>query len=121
MAEKASVEGEEVEAYPSEEQGIEPKETREEIKEDMEKGEKEEDVYSEEGREKLEEDAEISPTEAAFMEGAEHKGEQAMCAHCRKVLDQEKGDIVETEIKGRVLWYCSKECAAKGPRFKVEG
>lgn len=122
MAEKAKVEGEEVKAYPAEEQGIEqePK-SSDEIKEEMEKGEKEEDVYSEEGREKLEEDSEISPTEAAFMEGAKHKGEKGMCAHCRKVLDQEKDKIVEKEIKGRVLWFCSEECAGKGPRFKVEG
>jgi len=120
--EKTNVEGEEVDAYPSEEQGIEPEpKSSEEIKEDMEKGEKEENVYSEEGREKLEEDSEISPTESAFMEGAEHKGEQGMCAHCRKVLDQEKDTIVEKEIKGRVLWFCSEECANKGPRFKIEG
>ena len=121
MAEKTNVEGEEVEAYPAEEQGIEPKpESSDEVKEDMEEGEKDEDVYSEEGREKLEEDSEISPTEAGFMEGAEHTGEQGMCAHCRKVLDQEKDTIVEKEIKGRVLWFCSDDCASKGPRFKVE-
>ncbi len=113
-------EGEE-KAYPAEEQGIEPKETSEEVKDDMETGEKEEDVYSEEGREKLEEDAEIDAKEAGFMEGAEHKGEQAMCAHCRKVLDQEKDTIFEQEVKGRVIWFCSEECRKKGLRFKVEG
>jgi len=86
MADKAQVEGEEVEAYPAKEQGIEPEKTSEEKKEDMEEGEKDEDVYSEEGREKLEEDDEIDDWEAGYMEGAEHKGEQAMCAHCRKVL-----------------------------------
>ncbi len=47
--------------YPAEEQGIEPEETSEEKSEDMEHGEKDEDVYSEEGREKLVEDGEISP------------------------------------------------------------
>jgi hypothetical protein len=121
MAEKAIVEGEEVEAYPEEEQGIEPEETSEEEKLDMDTGEKDEDVYSEEGREKLEEDDELEPWEEGYMEGAEHKGEQGMCAHCRKVLDQEKDQIVEKEVKGRVLWFCSEECASKGPRFKVEG
>lgn len=121
MAEKVEVEGEKVEAYPDEEQGIEPKKTSEEISDDMESGEKDEDVYSEEGREKLEEDGEIDAWEEGYMEGAEHKGEQGMCAHCRKVLDQEKDDIVEKEVKGRVLWFCSNECASKGPRFKVEG
>ena len=120
MVEKTA-EGEEI--HPSEEQGIEPKkrETKEDVKTEMEVGEKEEDVYSEEGREKLEEDAEIAPWEEGYMEGAEHKGEQGMCAHCRKVLDQEKDTIIEKEIKGRVLWFCSDECARKGPRFKVEG
>ena len=121
MAEKEKNEGEEIEAYPSEEQGIQKKETREEIEEGMEEGDKEADVYSEEGREKLEENDEISSWEEGFMEGAEHKGEQGMCAHCRKVLDQEKDSIVEKEIKGRVLWFCSEDCARKGPRFKVEG
>ena len=121
MADKAQVEGEEVEAYPAKEQGIEPEKTSEEKKEDMEEGEKDEDVYSEEGREKLEEDDEIDDWEAGYMEGAEHKGEQAMCAHCRKVLRQGKDKIVEKEVKGRVLWFCSSECAEKGPRFKVEG
>jgi len=122
MAGKAKVGDEEVEAYPSEEQGIEPEpKSSEEEKDEMETGEKEEDVYSEEGREKLEEDAEIDTWEEGFMEGAEHKGEQGMCAHCRKVLSQGKDKIVEKEVKGRVLWFCSDECASKGPRFKVEG
>ena len=122
MAEKTKAEGEEVEVHPAEEQGIEPEpKSSDEVKKEMEEGEKEENVYSEEGREKLEEDAEISTWEEGYMEGAEHKGEQGMCAHCRKVLDQEKDTIVEKEIKGRVLWFCSDECASKGPRFKVEG
>jgi hypothetical protein len=113
-------EGEE-KAFPAEEQGMEPEKTSEEAKDEMETGEKEEDVYSEEGREKLEEDAEIDNWEEGFMEGAEHKGEQAMCAHCRKVLDQEKEEVFEQEVNGRVIWFCSEECRKKGPRFKVEG
>ncbi len=47
---------EEAKTYPAEEQGIEPEpKSSDEIKEDMEEGEKEEDVYSKEGREQLEE------------------------------------------------------------------
>lgn len=56
--------------YPEEESGDENK-SSEEIKEEMETGEKERDVYTKEGREKLVEDAEISSEEAAFMRGEE--------------------------------------------------
>lgn len=107
------------EVHPAEEQGIEREKTEEETKEGMESGENDEDVYSEEGREKLENDSEIASWEEGFMEGAEKTGEQAMCAHCRKVLDQKKDKIFEQEINGRVVWFCSEECRKKGPRFKV--
>jgi hypothetical protein len=44
--------------------------SREKIEEEMEKGERDEDVYSEEGRKKLEEDDEIEPWEEGFSKGA---------------------------------------------------
>ena len=108
------------EVYPSEEQGIEPQETKEEEKLEMETGEKEEDIYKEEGREELTEDSEISPDEEGFMEGAEGKGELGHCASCGKLLDQEADTIVEREFNGKKVWFCSESCAEKGPRKRKE-
>ena len=47
-----------------------------------------EEVYSSDGRSKLVEDDEISPWEAAFMEGADMDGQQAKCRGCGKMLDR---------------------------------
>ena len=106
--------------YASEEQGIEPEETREEEQTEMETGEREEEIYEEEGREKLEEGDEIEPWEEGFMEGAEGKGELGHCASCGRVLDQEADTIVEKEIGGKNVWFCSDACAEKGPRKREE-
>lgn len=101
---------------PADEQGILKKETSEEKQLAMEKGEKDEDVYSEEGREELVEDDEIDAWEEGFSEGAEGKGELATCAHCGKVLNQSKKKLIEREIDGELFLFCSKECAKKGKR-----
>ncbi len=78
---------------------------------EMETGEKEADVYEKEGREKLVEDGEISPTEEAFMEGAKMDGEQGVCAHCGKPLEQDdKSHIKEKEVGGQIKWFCSDKC-----------
>ena len=108
MVEKTP-EGEE--EYPAEEQGIEQEEGSEEVSTEMESGEKDEDVYTEEGREKLGEDAEISPTEEGFMEGAEGTGKLAHCMNCKKALDtDEKTENIEREIDGKNYWFCSEAC-----------
>jgi len=81
---------------------------KEEIKQDMEVGNKEETVYDEAGREKLVEDGEITPEEAGFMEGAEDDGEQGKCANCgAALLDY---DTVETKIEDKTFWFCSEKC-----------
>jgi len=85
----------------------------EETEEDMETGQKEEDVYSEEGREKLTEDAEISETEEGFMEGAEGRGEMNCCAYCGKNLGEDEEGVVEREFDGEIKWFCSEEHAQK--------
>lgn len=83
----------------------------EEIKEDMEEGELDEDVYSEEGREKLLEDDEIDSDEEGFMEGAEEDGDDAKCRECGKeLLDF---NFIEKEIKGNKSRFCSEECLEK--------
>jgi hypothetical protein len=84
-------------------------ETKEEKRDEMEAGEKEETVYDETGREKLVEDAEISPEEAGFMEGAEDDGEQGKCANCGAALLDAEG-TVETKVEGKTIWFCSSKC-----------
>ena len=86
-------------------------ETSEDIKEDMETGEKEGDVYSEEGRENLENNDEIEPAESGFMEGAEGRGKKGSCAECGALISEDDGNIVEKEINGEVKWFCSEEHA----------
>jgi YHS domain-containing protein len=87
-------------------------ETKDEIRQEMETGEKEETVYDEEGREKLVEDGEISPEEAGFMEGAEDDGEQGKCANCGAAL-MDAENTLETRIDGKVYWFCSDHCLQK--------
>jgi hypothetical protein len=102
----------EEEHHPAEEQGILPEETSEEIKEDMELGEKEENVYSKEGREKLVEDGEIDPEEAGFMQGAENAGQLGKDALTGEPL-LDADNIYETEIEGKVHRFANEGNAQK--------
>lgn len=87
-------------------------ESKDEIRKEMESGEKEETVYDDAGREKLMEDDEISPEEEGFMEGAEDDGEQGKCANCGKeLLDPE--NTYETKIDGKQYFFCSEHCLEK--------
>ncbi|RMD58635.1 hypothetical protein D6825_00185 [Candidatus Woesearchaeota archaeon] len=79
-------------------------------------GEEEEDVYTVEGREEMLDDDEIKPWEEGFVEGAEHGGEQATCAHCGKVLGGIESGVVEREYRGEILFFCSEKCAQAGPQ-----
>lgn len=97
--------------YPAAEQGIEKPDTSEDIEQEMETGEKEENVYSEEGREKLSEDDEMDPSEEGFMEGAEGRGQKHCCAECGKLLGEDEENIVEREFEGDMKWFCSEEHA----------
>jgi hypothetical protein len=98
--------------YPAEEQGIIPEKTEEQIEEEMEHGEKNEDVYSEEGREKLTEDGEISPEEEGFMEGASDAGQLGKDALTGEPL-MDIEDVVEAEIKGVKYRFVNEENAQK--------
>ncbi len=103
---------EKLEVHPAEEQGILPEETSEEKKEAMEHGEEDEDIYTKEGREKLEEDAEISPEEEGFMEGASQAGQLGKDALTgESLLDVE--DVVEAEIEGKIYRFANEENAKK--------
>ncbi len=111
MAKKNKKKGKEPEErdYPAEEQGIMPEETSEEAEEDMELGEKDEDVYSEEGREQLEEDDEIENWEEGFMEGAEGAGQLGKDALTGEPLMGE--ETVELVIKGKKYRFVNSENA----------
>jgi len=85
--------------------------TADEKKQDMEIGKADEDVYTAEGREKLVEDGEISPREAAFMQGAEGKGELGNCATCGKPIGDSQETVVEKKVKGELIWFCCNDCA----------
>ena len=75
------------------------------------------DVYTPEGREELEEEeGEIAPWEEGFMEGAEQKGELGECAFCEKPLSEDHDKIIEREMKGRIVWFCSEKCARAGKK-----
>ncbi len=98
--------------YPAEEQGIIPEKTEEQISDEMDMGERNEDVYTEEGRENLVEDDEISPEEEGFMEGANASGQLGKDALTGEPL-MDVEDVVEAEIEGRLYRFVNAENAQK--------
>jgi len=53
------------------------------------------------------EDDEITPAEAAFMEGYE-RGETCECSNCGEEIEKETA--VKKKIKGETKHFCSEEC-----------
>lgn len=96
---------------PAEEQGILPEETSEEVREDMEAGKKEADVYSQEGRDDLEDDDEIDTVEQGFMEGASGGGQLGKDALTGEPLMGT--ETVELVIDGKHYRFVSSENAEK--------
>ncbi len=83
-------------------------------------GDKEADVYTEEGREELTVDGdEIAPWEEGFIEGAEGS-ESSHCENCDKTLGDREESVIEKEVKGKILLFCSEKCAKAGPVKKKE-
>lgn len=78
-------------------------------------GEQDADIYTEEGREELEEADEIEPWEEGFSEGAEGS-ETAVCAHCGAPLGDREEGVIEKEISGDHLLFCSDKCASAGKK-----
>jgi len=77
-------------------------------------GDKEADVYTKAGREDLKEDEdEIANWEEGFAEGAEGS-ESAHCENCDKTLGDRDATIIEREVKGKILLFCSEKCASAG-------
>ena len=85
--------------------------TEEENKEELPEDLKEEDVYDKDSREEMVDNDEMSPKEAAFMEGAEGDGQKGKCRNCGKALLNY--DTIEKEIKDEVCWFCSDDCLEK--------
>jgi len=83
--------------------------TKEKIKQDIESGRKDDDVYSEEGREELVEEDAITDQEEGFVKGYEQEEKIAFCNECGKVLVDE--NFIEMEVEDSVLRFCSRECA----------
>lgn len=118
---KPKFEKEEEHKRPDEDFAEESDESSDELKEEMDSGEREADVYSEAGREDLVEADELEPDEEGFMEGAEEKGELGHCATCHKVLDtDDKENVIERRIKGDIVWFCSENCAVNYGKGKKE-
>ena len=97
--------------YPSDEQGILPKESSDEKKMKMKLGEEDEDIYSTEGQEEEVEEDEIEPWEAGFMEGASGAGQLGKDALTGKALIGH--NIVEVQIAGKLYRFMSDANAQK--------
>ncbi len=105
------------------EEFLEPEEhaeTHDEAKIKISIGDKEADVYTAEGREELTVDGdEIAPWEEGFAEGAAGS-ESAHCENCDKTLGDREESIIEREVKGKILLFCSEKCAKAGAVKKTE-
>jgi hypothetical protein len=88
------------------------KKTSEEIKDEMEHGEREEDPLTKEAQEKLVEDDEIEPWEAGFAEGASNEGQHAKDALTGEPL-MDVEDVVELELDGKIYRFANSENAEK--------
>ncbi len=85
-------------------------ETREEKMREIERGEKDKDIYSPESLELMEEADEITELDEGVMEGYEKGDFLAECAKCKKMLTT---DFIEKEIDEEVYRFCSSKCADK--------
>lgn len=81
---------------------------KENSKEFSSKDEEKENIYTDKGAEEQLESDEITGAEAGFMEGHE-RPKLVECKSCGNQIDLEK--VVEKEINGETMWFCSKKCA----------
>lgn len=70
------------------------------------------DIYSEQGREDLVEDDAIEPWEEGFMRGAEGLDQDSKCRQCKDVFIG-PDSVIEVEINGELMRFCSEECLNK--------
>lgn len=86
--------------------------TGDELMEEMEEGERDEDLDIEKGREKQVEEDEVEPWEAGFAEGASEEGQMAKDALTGEPL-MDVNAVVEAEIEGKLYRFASEENANK--------
>lgn len=85
--------------------------TKEQIKEEIKKGDKEKDPSTLRGAEVLTEDEdEMHIEEEGFMQGYKEGDKMTYCQNCKKLLGD---NVVEEEFDGEVLRFCSSQCATK--------
>lgn len=84
--------------------------TKEQIEEEIEQGNKEENIYTDEGREVMTKEDEITDVEEGFMQGYEEGEKSAICQTCGKVLGE---DITEIEYENDTYRFCCEGCADK--------
>jgi hypothetical protein len=86
--------------------------TSEELSEEMEHGERDEDLETDEGREKQVEEDEIEPWEEGFAEGASDEGHLAKDALTGEPL-MDVEDVVEIELDGTKYRFVNEKNAKK--------
>ncbi|MFC1698069.1 hypothetical protein ACFL1H_07025 [Nanoarchaeota archaeon] len=86
--------------------------TEEEKKDEMAEGVRDDNIYEEEGRDEQVDSDQITDVEEGFMAGADQDGEGAKCRVCGKILIEAE-DVIEREINGENLRFCSAEHAEK--------
>ncbi len=91
--------------------------TKEQAEQEIESGEKEENIYKDSGREVMADEDEITDVEEGFMKGYEEDEKSALCQNCKKVLEDEES-IVEIDYKGDTYRFCSEDCAEKFTKKK---
>lgn len=96
--------------FPAEEQGILPDKSKSELRDDIEKGEHDEDVLTTEGRDALVENDEVESWEAGFAEGASEEGQLGKDALTGEPL-MDVDDVVEAEVKGKTYRFVSEKNA----------
>jgi hypothetical protein len=110
MAKKIKKVENDVKFDTEEDESILPRKSRQKLVEEMQKGRKDVDVYSEEGLEELEEDDEIDPAEEGFMEGELEEGQLSKDALTGKPL-LDKETVHELELDGRLYRFLNKKNA----------
>lgn len=96
--------------YPDEEQGIVKEKSRQQKEEEIEAGEKDEDIYTKEGRNVIEEEGEVEPWEEGFMEGASDLGQLGKDGLTgQPIMGAE--NVIELEFQGKMYRFVSEKNA----------
>jgi hypothetical protein len=89
---------------PDPEQGITPEEHGEKEAEQMDQGNKDEDIYDETGSDKQTHNDEITSEEGGFVQGYE---KATACTNCGNDLTE---NSVDSEVDDEIRQFCSQDC-----------